>query len=455
MGRGRYNVKAIPYRNSSEPLPRIKRRRDRNKACFYEYGNDYDENTGRWTLYLDIIRGNHDLVDYVGFKFSSGETYTVRNRFPVTLSDGLDVHRFTLVRSCFPDCKRINVTLFGRGGTRSNTSGFRAEPKNVRERSLMFVEWRELRPYYVTAPDVDFGIELEMSCSEKIDHTKIAGYISKYANVSVKVCTEDYQQGKVDFHGWKLVHDGTIACSRTSPDCSKFELVSPILNGENGLDECERVIDAVKKAGTISVNKSMGFHVHVNVKDLPLEQKKNVCLNFVKYENEIDKFMPPSRRDSSNNIYCKSNRDAISQSGNGRKHSAIIDCRSIHELSDVINPEKSRYFKMNLQNLITKRRTTIEFRQHSSTGKFEKVDAWVRFCTRLVHNSTTRPPSLKPNDDAFELLFDTVIQDIKLKEFYRQRKIAVAGGVENDNDANSIYQGQCCGGCAKGHACES
>jgi len=456
MGRGgRNTVKAIPYRNSSESLPRVKRRRDRNKTCFYEYGNDYDENTGRWTLYLDIIRGNHDLVDYVGFKFSCGETCTVRNRSPVTLSDGLDVHRFTLVRLCFPDCKRISVTLCGRGGTRSNTSGFRAEPANVRERSLMFVEWRELRPNYVTAPDIKFGIELELSYSEKIDHTIIASYISKYANVPVEVFTNDYQQGKADVHGWKLVYDGSIACSRTSPDCSKFELVSPILKGENGLDECDRVLDAVKKAGTISVNKSMGFHVHVNVADLSLEHKKNVCLNFVKYENEIDKFMPSSRRDYSNNIYIKSNRDAINQSGNGRKHSAIIDCRSINELSDVINPGKSRYFKLNLQNLITKRRTTIEFRQHSSTGKFEKVEAWVRFCTRLVHNSTTRPPSLKPNDDAFGLLFDTVIQDIKLKEFYRQRKIAVAGGVENHNDTNSVDQGQCCGGCAKGHACES
>jgi hypothetical protein len=456
MARGRYTVKTVPYRNSSEPLPRIKRRRDRNKACFYEYGNDYDENTGKWTLYLDIIHGNHDLIDYVGFKFSSEEQpYNVRNRFPITLSDGLDVHRFILKRSSFPDCKRINITIFGRGGTRSKTSGFRAEPTNLRERSLMFVEWRELRPYYVTAANIDFGVEFEMSCLEKIDHAKIADCISRYANVSVKDCTGDYRLGKEKYDGWKLVSDGSLFCSPNSPNCSKFELVSPILNGESGLDECKRVLEAVKKAGTVDVNKSMGLHVHISVEDLHLEQKKNACLNFVKYENEIDSFMPPSRRDSSNNIYCKSNRDAISQNGNGRKHSAIIGCKTIDELCDVINPEQNRYLKLNLQNLRTQRQPTMEFRQHSSTGKFEKVEAWVRFCTRLVHNSTTRPPSLKPNDDAFELLFDTVIQDIKLKEFYRQRKIAVAGGVENANDSKSVHQGQCCGGCAKGHACEN
>ena len=464
--RGRTRRRAVtvtPYRNSTESIPKIKRR-DRRKTCFFEYGNDYDESTGKWTLFLDIISGKSDLVDYIGVKFSTGETYNIRYRSPVTLSDGLEVRRFSLDRSSFPDCKRINLTLFGRGGTR-HTSGFRAERKNVRERSLMFVEWRRLRPYYIALPDITFGIELEMSLNGSTTHDEVVEHITRYADVDAKEVMDDYREGKKDYHGWKLVPDSTLICSRSNPNCNKFELVSPKLNGQDGLDECDRVLQAVKKLGDISLNKSMGFHVHVSVDDLTLEQKKNICLNFVKYEEEIDTFMPPSRKDG--NKFCKSNRDGIAHAGNGRKHSAIASCQTLIQLCDLINSNNNRYYKLNLQNLKSGRQPTMEFRQHSCTSNFGKIESWVRFCMRLVHNSVNRPQSLKPLENAFELLFDTVIQDIKLKDYYCKRKEAI---VEEEKDYDERYAPNkledthnrthahgraCCGGCAEGHACES
>jgi len=462
-GRRRRAVAVAPYRSSTESLPKIKRR-DRRKTIFFEYGNDYDEETGKWTLFVDIISGNSDLVDYVGIKFSTGETHNIRNRIPVTLSDGLPVRRFSLNRSYFPDCKRINITLFGRGGSRQ-TSGFRAERENVRERTLMFVEWKRIRPYYSDLPDTTFGIELEMSLNGSTTQEEVVRNIIRYADVRAKVC-RTYQEGKKKFDGWKLDPDASLQCSRSNPNCNKFELVSPILKGREGLDECEKVLEAVKKElGDISLNKSMGFHVHVDVDDLILEQRKNICMNFVKYENVIDTFMPPSRKNC--NDYCKSNRDCIMEDTNGKKHHAIASCQSPLQLYDLLNPDQKRYYKLNLQNLRIGNIPTMEFRQHSCTSNFGKIEAWVRFCMRLVYNSVHRPQSLKLQDNAFELLFDTVIQDIKLKDYYRKRKEAI---VEEEKDYDDRFpknkfeeshghnhaRGEaCCDGCEEGNPCES
>ena len=461
----RRTVKAAPYRSSKVVPQPIKRKR----VCFWEYGNDYDETNGKWTLFVDIISGNSDLIDCVEFRFSStGITHTIHSRFPVTLSDGTVVHRF-LFRGEFPTFRKITIYVIGRSHKAVTRRGFRAKMKDFRSEPLMFLEKRKIRPNYVTAPNIDFGVEFEMSCSRGTDQRYIAQYIRVNAGVCVKDSMDDYRGGREQYNGWKLLSDSSVVCSISSPNCSRFELVSPILNGEDGLGQCNRVLKAAKESGTISLNTSMAFHVHVNVGNLSLEQLKNVCLNYVKYEEEIDTFMPPSRRDNRNE-YCISNRDAIKQHGNGRKHSAIINCRSLCELCDLINPSEfnpkgPRYYKLNLQNLKHNRQTTIEFRQHSCTSNFSKVEAWVRFCTTLVHNSTYRPQSLKPCDDPFELLFDTVIQDIKLKDYYRRRKNDVFEEVKNDYDERVCREklfdgdsghnhGQCCGGCEDGHACE-
>jgi hypothetical protein len=73
------------------------------------------------------------------------------------------------------------------------------------------------------------------------------------------------------------------------------------------------------------------------------------------------------------------------------------------------------------------------------------------------------------------LLFDTVIQDAKLKEYYRQRKLDVYDTDNNDdNDAELLKQklaqdtesdanyghrsshrhGQCCDSCNEGRGCQ-
>ena len=182
-----------------------------------------------------------------------------------------------------------------------------------------------------------------------------------------------------------------------------------------------------------------------------------ICQNFVKYEDAIDTFMPSSRRtgSSESNRYFKSNKLAVlDKSGtHSQRHQKIASCNSKEQLCDLINPNGDRYYKLNLINLKTGRQPTIEFRQHSATSNYAKVNAWVRFCVALVHNSASqqRPGALKPGirlPQQFDMLFEQVIKDRALRDVFTKRRAEVLG-----EEMQASFK-HCCSSCGDGGSCE-
>merc|ERR1711933_341631 len=176
----------------------------------------------------------------------------------------------------------------------------------------------------------------------------------------------------------------------------------------------------------------MGFHVHVDVSSMKLPQIIKICQNFIKYEDLMDTFMPLSRRSGSpeSDQYFKSNRNSVAVSigknTNKACHNALVSCSDMNQLVDLMS-STGRYYKLNLQNLVTGRQPTIEFRQHSATISYDKINAWVRICILFCTNSARlAPPSFfqeTRNDDfMFEALFHYVIKDRALKKFYLDRR---------------------------------
>ena len=150
-----------------------------------------------------------------------------------------------------------------------------------------------------------------------------------------------------------------------------FELVSPILVGEAGLRELEKVCWVLELCG-VKVNDSCGLHVHIDAAGFNMETWRNLALSYKHLEPVIDGFMPASRRD---NRYCW---------GLGHVSDEMIrSARTVDELKGRIG---DRYHKVNLEAY--SRHKTVEFRQHSGTTNFTKMRNWVLFLHKMVTFAT-------------------------------------------------------------------
>ena len=164
---------------------------------------------------------------------------------------------------------------------------------------------------------------------------------------------------------WKLVTDSSLNGNDT------FELVSPILVGETGLRELEKVCWVLDLCD-VKVNESCGLHVHIDAAGFSMATWRNLALSYKHLEPIIDRFMPASRRD---NRYCR---------GLGHVSDEMIrSARTVDELKGRIG---DRYHKVNLEAY--SRHKTVEFRQHSGTTNFTKMRNWVLFLHKLVTFAT-------------------------------------------------------------------
>jgi hypothetical protein len=197
-----------------------------------------------------------------------------------------------------------------------------------------------------------------------------------------------------------------------------FEVVSPILSGDEGLRQLRAACDALKAAGA-KVNKSTGMHVHVDARDLTVADLRNTCKDFLKYETLFDTLVPASRVA---NFYCRSNL-AVKFGGDETAAFATLDrCRTVTEIRTAVcgAADGDRYFKLNLQSLV--RHGTVEFRQHGGTVEADKAEAWVRLVVGLVVGCVGKNTSIKltKKEGRFAMLLGVVPADTRA--FLRARR---------------------------------
>ena len=199
-----------------------------------------------------------------------------------------------------------------------------------------------------------FGIEIEAyNCTRE----KLA---SELRAAGINVAVEGYNH--TTRNHWKLVTDSSLTGNNT------FELVSPVLEGEAGLKELEKVCWVLEFCD-VKVNDSCGLHIHMDAADFDLQTWKNLALSYKHLERVIDSFMPQSRRQ---NYYCK-----------GLSSISAVDIQAAQSINDLQAAfGNNRYRKVNLEAYA--RHRTVEFRQHSGTTNFTKMENWVRFLNGLI-----------------------------------------------------------------------
>ena len=295
-----------------------------------------------------------------------------------------------------------------------------------------------------------FGVELEFICDNS---NALANHINQQCGQNT-VQVEHYNHTTRPY--WKLITDSSVHATTPADRRARlkgFELVSPILKGEAGLSAIRAIMDAIDTyTGTAKINKSCGYHLHLQADDLNLKQLKNIMKAQCKYEWVLDCFQPQSRR-ANNAHYTQS---AVRHFGNGRDLSSIentgfsmIDsARDQTQLANLMQT-RGRYCKLNFQNFASV--GTIEVRHGAGTLDGEKITNWVKLYTGIFSgfaDARLRPSKLNweetnSNNANGNLTLDKAIRRLfkhirtedgainrDLRKFYQTR--AKAMGFETD-----------------------
>lgn len=216
---------------------------------------------------------------------------------------------------------------------------------------------RRIKNAVVDIPfDWEFGVEIEISKSQyDKDHTP--QYFTKELGLPCKSLSYGgYEPGI-----WMLKSDSSI-------DSRGFEIVTPHLKGQQGLDDLKRVMRFFVKHETYT-SVRCGIHVHIWPGwDGASKQWGFVFESYRKHQSAIDKIMPPSRI---GNTYSGPLKP--------RDHSVL----NIAEILSLYG--SARYLNVNPQSY--RKCKSVEFRQFGVTTDFNEINGWVRFLGLIMDHA--------------------------------------------------------------------
>ena len=214
-----------------------------------------------------------------------------------------------------------------------------------------------------------FGIEVEFVGAN-------LGLVAEAINNAGVPCQfERYNHFTRDY--WKITTDASLA----SAGGYAGELVSPILEGSEGVAELEKVLQALNAIDGVTINRSCGLHVHLDSRDMSMGEIAKVFTRYSQYEAQIDLGMPRSRRGEPR--WCRS----ITASN-------IVETVTNASTKQQGGRALGRYHKVNLSNI--NERGSIEFRHHSGTTEFHKISNWLSFLMQFVETSIQLANAVEP-----------------------------------------------------------
>lgn len=271
-----------------------------------------------------------------------------------------------------------------------------------------------------------FGVELEAFMPSGMTQSDLAYHLTQ-AGVPTQVEHLNHQPRR---DHWKIVTDGSLRNYQRG-----IELVSPILNGEEGFV-------ALRKACKILVERKVkatvkcGFHVHLGWKDGGVAEwdvttLRNVIKMYSHFEPGIDSVLTPSRRGpNAGEGYCRFVQFNPERLAAATTVDNICDAIGQARYSDVrMYPRNSRgpgrYRKVNLQSLGVY--GTVEFRHHQGTVDADMAEYWVRFVMRMaLAAKANNLPAMSPAERGFATLANVIGLDALEKRHFEQRVAKMA-----------------------------
>jgi hypothetical protein len=165
-----------------------------------------------------------------------------------------------------------------------------------------------------------------------------------------------------------------------------WEIVSPILKGDDGVDELWRLVNALKDGG-FTVDSSCGLHVHIGVEGFHPDKVKAILGAYAAHEERFDELMHVERHQSE---YARPVERCFRNMDEVRKQRTI---------TGVGRCQYHRYSKLNVKAF--SRHKTIEIRHHHGCLDPDRVDTWVSLLRDFFATVDTWT-----TDDEIEGLFD-------------------------------------------------
>jgi hypothetical protein len=247
-------------------------------------------------------------------------------------------------------------------------------------------------------PAFTFGVEFEVIFPAP--HSNAARELSAQTGIAVNV-GDRLAPTHAGVTAWKIVHDGSVRGTGFGG-----ELVSPILQGADGLAQVETMCRALTAIGA-SVNQSCGFHVHVGARGGDLAFFKNLVKLYAKFEPVIDGLMPASRRGGTN-VYCRSLASAnLPAVDSAASFAQLVEAQTGIRATGRGPAYHQRFFKLNLTAF--QKHSTVEFRQHAGTIDAEKATNWIKCCLRMVAAAKAGKTGMQraPRPTSFDHLRDS------------------------------------------------
>ena len=223
-----------------------------------------------------------------------------------------------------------------------------------------------------------FGVEIEIRSHQvRSDgdayHVSTAQVARWLRNAGLDARNERYNHETRTW--WKVTTDASCG----------LEVVSPILYGEEGLEQVRKVVRKLKAHGAV-VDDLTGLHVHHDATDFTGKGLKQVLAMYGQWQESINELMAVTRR---NNYFCQ----PISRVRALSLIDATPDTWSVDQQARSLS-HGGRYQALNLQAYAV--HNTVEFRQHHGTLDAERVVSWVVVTQLMMERARTTTFKAQP-----------------------------------------------------------
>lgn len=252
-----------------------------------------------------------------------------------------------------------------------------------------------------------FGVEIECFHVKRVDIKK------ELDKIGIPSYIETYGHGIPN--GFKLTLDGSVTNEGTDYIDDFYgervlkgvEVVSPVLEGEEGLEQLRKVLYVLNKLGA-RVDTSCSIHVHLDTTYLDYNDIKNVLIFYYNYQDVIECLIHEDRRNG-NNPYC-----------------LPIEFEQLKKVRKANSLEKMGFYmrtRKKCVNIRSYRRgyNTIEFRSLHGTLLFDEIYNWLMLLQNIMYYCSHVDGILKIHrEDDIMKQFNKLNRDLEL---YKNKRL--------------------------------